>query len=135
MVVARHLDYLVKTDMVGLASFLLVDPVGSRDELTVVAPLVVLLALYSSIVVRSLVCGFSLSLSLMFVEDCTDGLLAGGVACSKVEQLPRHLRFAASELMNERFIGCARDEHSDHIRIHDIEKLVALLGKAADVLA
>jgi hypothetical protein len=37
--------------------------------------------------------------------------------------------------MDECFVGRARDEHSDHVRIHNIGKLIALLGKAADVLA
>jgi hypothetical protein len=45
------------------------------------------------------------------------------------------LRFAAPELMDECFIGHARDERSNHICIHDIRKLTALLGEAADVLA
>ena len=36
--------------------------------------------------------------------------------------------------MNECFIGHARDERSAHICIHDIEKLVALLGTVVDVL-
>ena len=64
-----------------------------------------------------------------------DGLLAGGVTCHEVEQLPRCLWFAAPELVDECFVGRAGDERSDHIRIHDIGKLVALLGKAVDVLA
>ena len=121
--------------MVELASFLLADPIGGRDKLTVAAPPTVLFAVYSSIVVPSLIHGFVLSLALMFVEDCADGLLIGGVACCEVEQLPRRSWFAASELMNECFIGRARDKCSDYIRIHDIGKLIALLGKAADVHA
>jgi hypothetical protein len=40
-----------------------------------------------------------------------------------------------SELVDECFIGHARDERSDHICIHDIGKLIALLGKAMDILA
>jgi hypothetical protein len=40
-----------------------------------------------------------------------------------------------SELADECFVGHARDERSDHIRIHDIRELVALLGKATDVHA
>ena len=64
-----------------------------------------------------------------------DDLLARGMVCCEVEQLLRHSWFVAYELMNERFVGRARDERSDHIRIHDIRKLVALLGKAVDVLA
>jgi hypothetical protein len=36
--------------------------------------------------------------------------------------------------MDECFVGRAKDERSDHVRIYDIGKLVALLGKAADVL-
>ena len=42
--------------------------------------------------------------------------------------------FEASELVNECFVGRARDECSDHVRIHDIGKLIALLGKEANVL-
>ena len=58
MVAAWQLDYLVETDVVELASFLPVDLVDRRDKLAVVAPLAILLALYPSIVVFSLVCGF-----------------------------------------------------------------------------
>jgi hypothetical protein len=36
--------------------------------------------------------------------------------------------------MDECFVGHARDERSDHVRIHDVGKLIALLGKVADVL-
>jgi hypothetical protein len=36
--------------------------------------------------------------------------------------------------MDECFIGRAGEEHSDHIRIHDVWKLIALLGKAVDIL-
>jgi hypothetical protein len=39
-----------------------------------------------------------------------------------------------SELMDECFIGRAKDECSDHVRIHDIGKLIPLHGKAVDVL-
>ena len=56
------------------------------------------------------------------------------MACCEVEQLPHCPQFVASELMNKCFVGRAGDERSDHIRIHNIEKLVALLGKAANVL-
>jgi hypothetical protein len=135
VIVARHLNYLVEADVVELASLLLMDPVDHCDELTIMMPPTVLLALYSSTVVFSLVCGSSLSLTLVFAEDCTDGLLARGVACREVEQLPHRSRFATSKLMDECFVGRARDEHSDHVRIHNIGKLIALLGKAADVLA
>ena len=107
MVVAWHLDYLIESNMVELASILLVDPIGGRDKLAIAAPPAILLALYSSIAVPSLVSGFGLSLDLMFVEDCMDGLLTRGVACYEVEQLPRHSWFAASKLMNECFVGHA----------------------------
>ena len=50
------------------------------------------------------------------------------------EQFPGRPWFAASKLMDECFIGRARDEHPDHIRVHDIKKLIALLGKAVNVL-
>jgi hypothetical protein len=38
------------------------------------------------------------------------------------------------ELMNECYVGHARDERSDHIRIRDIGKLIALLRKVANAL-
>ena len=134
MVVAQQLDYLVKTDMVELASLLLMDPIDCHDELTIVAPLAILLALYPSIAVFSLIHGFGLSLALVFVEDYMDDLLVRGVACCEVEQLPCRPWFAVSELMNECFIGHAEDERSDHVRIHDVGKLNALLGEAMDIL-
>ena len=76
-----------------------------------------------------------MSLALVFVEDCMDGLLTGGVACHKVKQLPRRPWFAVSKLVDECFVGHARDESSNHVHIHDIGKLIALLGRAVDVLA
>jgi hypothetical protein len=36
--------------------------------------------------------------------------------------------------VDECFIGHAKDECSDHVRIHNVVKLIALLGKAADIL-
>ena len=78
--------------------------------------------------------GAARALALVFVKDCPDGLLAGGMACSKVKQLLHHPQFVTSELVDECFIGHAGDECSDHIRIHDVGKLIALLGKATDVL-
>jgi hypothetical protein len=101
MVATWHLDYLVETDMAELASFLLVDPVDDYDELAVVASPTILLAFYSLIVVLSPICGFGLRLTLVFVEDCMDGLLARGVTCCEVEQLPCHSWFAAPKLMDE----------------------------------
>jgi hypothetical protein len=65
MVTAPRLDYLVETDMVELASLLFVDLVDCRDELTIVAPPAVLLALYSSDVVLNLIHRFNLSLALV----------------------------------------------------------------------
>ena len=135
MVMAWHLDYLVKADMVELASFLLMDLVDGCHKLAVAMPPTVLLVLYSPIVDLSLICGFGLCLALVLVEDCTDGLLARGVTCCEVKQLPRHSWFAAPELMDECFVGRAGDECFDHVYIHDVWKLVALLGKAVDVLA
>ena len=89
VIAIRHLDYLVEADMVELASLWFVDPIDRRDELVVVASLAVLLALYPSIADFSLIYGSSLELTLVFAEDCTDGLLTRGVACLKVEQLLR----------------------------------------------
>jgi hypothetical protein len=43
--------------------------------------------------------------------------------------------FAASELLDECFIGHARDEHPNHIHSDDIGKLIILLRKVVDVLA
>ena len=57
------------------------------------------------------------------------------MACGEVEQLLRPLWFATSELMDECFVGWVEDECSNHVRNHDVGKLIALLGKAADVLA
>ena len=120
--------------MVDLASLQLVDPIDRRDELTVVASPTILFALYLLIAVFSLICGFSLGLALVFVEDCIDGLLVGGVACREVEQLPHRPRFAAPELVNECFVGRARDECSNHVCVYDVRNPIALLGEAADVL-
>ena len=127
MVVARHLDYFVETDMVGLAGLLPLDPINRRDELAVAASPAFLLAFLSLIAALSLVRGFGLSLALVFAKDCPDGLLAGGVACREVEQLPRRSQFAASKLVDECFVGHARYERSDHVRIYDVGKLIALL--------
>jgi hypothetical protein len=134
MVVAWQLDYFVKADRVGLASLLLMDSINHRDKLIVMTPLVVLLAFTPTSVVPSLVHGLNLRLAIVFAKDCPDGLLAGGMACCKVEQLPCHSRFVASEFVDEGLVGCTRDERSDHVHIHDVGKLNALLGKVEDVL-
>jgi hypothetical protein len=130
VVAAWQLDYLIKTDVVELARFLPVDPIDRRNEFAVAAPLAILLDFPSPIAVLGLIGGFSLSLALVFAKDCLDGLLARGVACHEVEQLPHCLWFAASELVDKFFISRARDECSNHIRIYDIRKLIALLGKS-----
>jgi hypothetical protein len=134
MVVTQHLDYLVETDMVELASLLPVDPVDHRDKLAIAMPPAVLLAFSSSIAVLSLIHRFGLGLTLILAKDCTDRLLAGGMACCEVEKLPHRPRFAAFKLVDECFTGHARDERSDHVSVHNIRKLIALLGKAMDVL-
>ena len=110
------------------------DPIDRCDEFTLMAPPTVLLAFPSLTVVLSLVHGFSLILTLVFAEDCSNGLLAGGIACRGVDQLPRCSWLATSELVDECFIGHAGDECPDHVCFHDIGKLIALHGKAADVL-
>ena len=56
MVTARHHDYLVKTNMVELASLLPVDPIDCHNELTIAAPPAILLSFSPSIAVLSLVC-------------------------------------------------------------------------------
>jgi hypothetical protein len=43
-------------------------------------------------------------------------------------------KLVASKLVDEDLIGYAGDEHSDQISIDDVRKLVALLGKAPDIL-
>jgi hypothetical protein len=121
--------------MADLASFLLVDLVDSCGELIVTTPPTVLLAFYLLIAVLSLICGFSLCLTLVLAEDCANGLLVGGMTCCEVEKLPRCSWFAAPELIDECFVGHARDECFDHVCIHDVRKLIALLGEAVDVLA
>jgi hypothetical protein len=70
MIVTRHLDYLVEADMAKLACFLLVDPINNYDDLAIVVPPTILLAFYLPIAVLSLICGFSLRLALVLVEDC-----------------------------------------------------------------
>ena len=111
------------------------DPIDGHDELAVAVPPTILLAFYSPIAVLSFICGFGLRLALVLAEDCMDDLLAGGLTCHEVEQLPRHSWFAAPELVDKYFIGHARDERSGHVRIHDVRKVIAQLGKAVDVLA
>jgi hypothetical protein len=111
-----------------------VDPVDHHDKLIVTMPLAILLAFPSPIMVLTLIRGFDMGLALVFAKDCPDDLLAEGMACSEVEKLPCHPQFAVFELMDECFIGRAGEEHSDHIRIHDVWKLIALLGKAVDIL-
>jgi hypothetical protein len=90
--------------MVELASLLFVGSIDCHDELAVAVPPAILLALYSSVAVLSLVHGFSLSLTLVLLEYRTDGLLAEGVACCEVKQLPRSSWFAMSELADECFV-------------------------------
>ena len=78
--------------------------------------------------VLGLVRRLGLSLALVLAKDCSDSLLTGGMACSEIEQLPRCPRFVVPELMDESFIGRARDKFSNHIHVYDVGKLIALLG-------
>jgi len=110
------------------------DPVDRRDELTIAMPLAVFLTFPSPIAVLSLIRGFGLGLALVCAKHSLDGLLAGGMSCSEVEPLSCRTQFAVSELVDECFIGRARGERSYHVYIHDVGKLIALLGKAPDVL-
>ena len=121
--------------MAELASLLLMDPIDGYDELAVMVPPIVLLAFYSPIAAFSPIYGFGLCLAFVFAKDCTDYLLIEGMTCHEIKQLPRHSWFAAPELVDKYFIGHARDERSNHVHVYDVEKLVALHGKAADVLA
>jgi len=92
-----------------------VDSVVCHDELAIVVPLDVLLAFPPPCMIPSIIHGLSLSLALVFVEVCSDGLLTGGVARCKVEWLPRRLGFVVSELMDEGVVHHAEDECSDHV--------------------
>jgi hypothetical protein len=94
MVVARRLDDFDEADVVDLASLLLVGSVDRHDELAIAAPLAVLLAFPPPIAVLSLVYGFGLSLALVLIEDCSDGLLVGGMAFNEVEPFLDCPRFA-----------------------------------------
>ena len=119
MIVTWHLDYLVEADVVDLVGLLFVDPIDFHNELVAMAPPAILLALHSSVAVVGLVRGFGLSITLVLLEYCVDSLLIIGVACCEVGQL---------------LCGCAKDERSEHVCVHDIGKLIALLGEAANVL-
>jgi hypothetical protein len=68
-----------------------------------------------------------LRLTLVFVEDCMDGLLAGDVTYCEVEQLPCRSWFAVPELVDECFVGRARDERSDRVCIHDVGESPSLV--------
>ena len=81
MIAAWHLDNLAETDMVELASLLFVDPIDYRNELAIMVPPAILLALHSSVAALGLVYRFGLSLTLVLLEYYADGLLVGGVAC------------------------------------------------------
>ena len=48
------------------------------------------------------------------------------MACREVEQVLRRPWLAVSELVDECFVGHARDERFDHVCIHDIGKLIAV---------
>ena len=111
------------------------DYVDHRDKLALAMPLVIFPALPPPSAVPGLIHGLSLGLSLVFAEDCLDGLLAGGMACCEVEQLSHCSWFVASKLVDKGLIDHARDECSDDVCIYDVDKLIALLGKAANVLA
>ena len=63
-----------------------------------------------------------------------DGLLASGILCGDVQDLPHHVRGLTAERVDERLAGCATNEGVDHVSIDDVGELIALLGEALNVL-
>ena len=68
------------------------------------------------------------------VEVGLDGLLASGILCGDVQDLPHHVRGLAAECVDERLAGCAANEGVDHVGVGDVWELIALLGEALNVL-
>ena len=55
--------------------------------------------------------------------------MAGG----DVQEFLGGSRALASQLVNQRLVGCPKQEGSYHVGVGDVRELVALLGEASDV--
>ena len=80
--------------------------------------LVLLAPLHGGALVLVLV--LSLAFVLASIEDCSDHLLAEGMVCGNIEQVMGGTGLQTAKLVNQRLIGCSREEHADDIRIDDI---------------
>ena len=74
-----------------------------------------------------------LHLALGTVENCSNHLLARGMAGGDVEELLGGSRALTSQLVNQGLAGGPKQESSYDIGIGDIGQLVALPGEAPDV--
>jgi len=58
-------------------------------------------------------------------EDCPKHLLARGVVCGMVEQVVGGTGLHTAELVDQRLVGCSREERTDDVRVDDTRKGVA----------
>jgi hypothetical protein len=68
------------------------------------------------------------------VEVGLDGLLTGGILGDNIQELPHRVRGLMAERVDERLAGGVVDEGVDHVGIGNVRELIALLGKALNVL-
>ena len=68
-----------------------------------------------------------LAFVLASVEDRSNRLLTRGVVHGDVEQVVGGTGLHTTELVDQRLVGCPREEHADDVHVNDIRKGVAPL--------
>ena len=63
-----------------------------------------------------------------------DHLLIGGILGGDVQELSHCAWGLVASRMDERLIGCAKDEGVNDVGVSDVGELIALLGEMLDVL-
>ena len=103
-------------EVVGLTLLgLLARAVGCGDQSWVGRSAPILFVLLAPLRGGALVLVFVLGLAFVptSIEDRSDRLLAGGVVCGDVEQVTGGTGLHTAELVDQRLVGCPREERAD----------------------
>ena len=82
-----------------------------------------------------MILAFSLALVSASIEDRSDHLLIRGMVRSDVEQVTGGSGLQIAKLVNQRLIGCPREEHDDDVHVDDIIEEVASFKEPTDVIS
>ena len=74
-------------------------------------------------------------LGIEAIEHRSDHFFTRGMASGDVQEFLGGSRALAPQLVNQRLVGCPKQEGSYHVGVGDVRELVALSGEAPDVPA